>query len=464
MQLIYLAGIVCLVIAPHLRWWPAESSDIVAWYSPELGGATRAKWWYFLAIVLWLFHFASGGGYFSCFWPGRRPARRIRCLVLLPALTGLSVISGRFVYLYLPRSSVFVNTASRFSRSIDWTRVELWDLGPGFHICLLGIGLILIFVIQLSRNSTSLPLELALQGAPTPKDDDGWRRTQKLILYVVTPLVLLPSLVIGVSIAFYPFANSNSLSSGEMLYVHFIQDVILPFVTIGIATWISGSAGRKQIRRWLGWFNPVYLALAILIPFGLWALFSAGVYLYDYIYWGAHNYGHFAPPNFWTYFGVPRFSYAWIAFAALAEEIIFRAVIQSKLIQRYGISRGLLLTVFIWSAYQYHFFSSFNSRMTDLDVPIALGFRLFVCLSLGFVLGWLALRSGSIWPAVITHAVYNLLLLSGRTFQFRGDEIVRVSLWAVLAVLLFRHWPPQEVATVAAPPDLPSDLLEIGPA
>ena len=55
-QLIFLGGIVCLAIAPHLRWWPSESSDIIAWYSRELGGATRAQWWYFLAVVIWLFH------------------------------------------------------------------------------------------------------------------------------------------------------------------------------------------------------------------------------------------------------------------------------------------------------------------------------------------------------------------------------------------------------------------------
>lgn len=450
-QLIFLGGIVCLAIAPHLRWWPSESSDIIAWYSRELGGATRAQWWYFLAVVIWLFHFASGAGYFICFWPGQRPARRIAWFVLLPALAGLSAISGRFIYLYMPRSSVFVTTASRFSRSIDWTCVELWNLGPGFHICLLGIVLVLIFAIRLALGLTSLPLALRPRDESTVEDDGAWRGTQKLILFVVTPLVLLPFLLITVATDFFPFANSNSLSPGKLLYVHFVQDLFLPFATIGIVMWISGAAGRHAIRRSLRWFDPVYLALSLLIPFGLSALFSVGPYLYDYIYWGAHNYGHFAPPEFWTYFTAPHFSYAWIVFAASMEEVIFRGVIQPELIQRYGMWRGLFLVGIVWSAL--HFYSDFHARMTDLDILPALGMRVVICLSLGFVLGWLTLRSGSIWPAVIAHASYNIILYSGFAFQFQGEEIIRTSLWAILAFVLFRYWPIQiEVPLEDAPP------------
>jgi uncharacterized protein len=195
------------------------------------------------------------------------------------------------------------------------------------------------------------------------------------------------------------------------------------------------------MKRWLRWFNPVYLALSLAIPFGLGASFSIGRYLYDYIYWGAHNYGHFAPPAFSDYFTAPHLTFIWLIFAAFAEEVVFRALIQPRLIQRYGLWRGLFLVVIIWSAY--HFFSDFHAQMTELDVLSELGVRLFVCLSLGFVLGWLTLRSGSIWPAVIAHASYNIILYSGFAFQFQGEELVRISLWAILALVLFRYWPVQ---------------------
>jgi membrane protease YdiL (CAAX protease family) len=320
---------------------------------------------------------------------------------------------------------------------------------------LFGIGLILLFTIRLSLGFTSLPLVLTSYGTSSIDGGDAWRRTKLLVLYVVTPLFILPSFIIAIPMIVFPVADPRSLSSAEILRIHLLQDVITSFATIGIAMWISGAAGRKEIKRWLDWFNPVYVALSLVIPFGLGASFSVGRYVYDYVYWGAHNYGHFSPPVFTEYFGGLQFSLLWLVFAAFAEEFIFRALIQPRMIQRYGMWRGLFLAIIVWSAY--HFYSDFNWRMTELNVLAELGMRLFVCTSLGFVLGWLTLRSGSIWPAVIAHASYNIILYSGFAFQFQGEEIVRISLWAILAFVLFRYWPVQ----IEAPPeDSPPMLVE----
>ena len=453
MQLIFLGGIVCLAIAPHLRWWPPESSNVISWYSSEFNQAVRTQWLYYLALVLLPIDFACTAGYFVSFWPGKHAVRRMCWFVLVPGLAGLIAIAGRFVYLLLPRSSIFDSTASRFSRSVAWSLAALWNLGPGFHICLLGIGLILLFTIRLSLGLTSLPLALTSHGTSSIEDGDEWRRTRMLVLYIVTPLFILPSVVIALPMIVFPAADPSSLSSAEILYIHLLQDVISSFATIGIAMWISGPAGRQEIKRWLSWSNPVYLALSLAIPFGLGASFSVGRYLYDHIYWSAHNYGHFAPPAFTDYFSALHFNLLWLIFAAFAEEVVFRAFIQPRLIQRYGMWRGLFLVVIVWSAY--HFYSDFNSRMRELDVLSEMGMRLLVCTSLGFVLGWLTLRARSIWPAVIAHASYNIILYSGFAFQFQGEEIVRIALWAILAFVLFRYWPVQ----IEAPPENSPPML-----
>jgi CAAX protease family protein len=72
--------------------------------------------------------------------------------------------------------------------------------------------------------------------------------------------------------------------------------------------------------------------------------------------------------------------------------------------------------------------------------------NLATCLALGFVFGWLTLRSGSIWPAAIAHGLYNITLQS----EFIGYPMIRrvlsIVLWVALAVLLFRFWPPQPLA------------------
>ena len=68
-----------------------------------------------------------------------------------------------------------------------------------------------------------------------------------------------------------------------------------------------------------------------------------------------------------------------------------------------------------------------------------LGMRVFMCVTLSFVLGWLTLRSGSVIPAAVAHTLYNVLVFSNSGPPFPGKDIVRVSLWAVLAYALFHY-------------------------
>jgi len=71
---------------------------------------------------------------------------------------------------------------------------------------------------------------------------------------------------------------------------------------------------------------------------------------------------------------------------------------------------------------------------------------MFMCVALNFVLAWLTLRSESVVPAAIAHALYNVLIYSPIGPQFAGKDVLRVALWAVLAYVLFRYWPvPSEI-------------------
>ena len=77
--------------------------------------------------------------------------------------------------------------------------------------------------------------------------------------------------------------------------------------------------------------------------------------------------------------------------APLMEEVVFRAILLRGFVPRYGLTRALALAAALFALS--HIF------------PI----RLPGMFAVGFLLGWLFLRTGSIWPGVLAHAFNNAI-------------------------------------------------------
>ena len=93
-----------------------------------------------------------------------------------------------------------------------------------------------------------------------------------------------------------------------------------------------------------------------------------------------------------------------------------------------------------------HFIGDFRKTSEDYQVFFNLASRLYFCLALSYVFGWLTLRSGSIWPAVLAHGLHNVWVLSTAYWlRVQDSWLVKVMpwvCWGLLAVVLFRFWPP----------------------
>ena len=83
-----------------------------------------------------------------------------------------------------------------------------------------------------------------------------------------------------------------------------------------------------------------------------------------------------------------------LAVAPLAEELLFRGVILTGFLRRYGMVRAVVFSAILFAVIHLN--------------PCQIGAAFFG----GLFLGWLYLRTGSLWPCIAMHAIYNSQCLS----------------------------------------------------
>jgi hypothetical protein len=220
-QLLFLAGVACLVVA-HGLWWPGIGP--------------------FVALGVWPIIFAGASGYFICFWPGKHPVRRILGLVFLPTIAGLGLMFGAFAFLHWPSSSsVLESTGSVLVHRIHWAQSMLGKLPPGVQFSLIGLLLIAIFTSRLAFGIATLPLALSGRHALQAEDSESWRRPQFLIWFLVgiafLPIVLLSFLTLGV-----PLLLTSRLLS-------FVQSDLFPRLSVIPETIVAHATRATGARR-----------------------------------------------------------------------------------------------------------------------------------------------------------------------------------------------------------------------
>lgn len=457
---LFLCGCILLFISFQLRWWPAEVSGSVRHIGPftlyksddpvlrDLNAWIPFYWW--CSVLL----FACGAaGLFISQWPGGRPLRCVFLFVWLPCFLALTAICGRWLYLAKdPLFPLLEHPLLIRPHSGSWA---VWQLGPGLHISLLGLLLVSLFLSRMAFGLTSLPVSLPEPGIQDADRADVWARIWLFILLTCTSLFLaniigrLPFL--GFSLLF-PNAmalnvNGNVASSAGWILYFFLTPLPIALVA-AVAAWAVGRDRWKDLRQFLHVPTTKYVTLAMLFPVALRAFVLFIVYASERISWAAFQFGKVDTPSLQSYFAVPKSS----AFAnympnAFFEEVIWRGYLQPRFVSRYGLYRGLFLLSLVWAAV--HFQGDFNSRSSDSAVLLQILSRVARCLALGFVLGWLTLRSGSIWPAAIAHGLYNVSLQVGQGGYPIFSEVLNLALWAALAWLLFRFWPPEPAEEVS---------------
>ncbi|MFB9624555.1 CPBP family intramembrane glutamic endopeptidase [Nonomuraea helvata] len=144
---------------------------------------------------------------------------------------------------------------------------------------------------------------------------------------------------------------------------------------------------------------------------------------------------------------------------ALGEEWGWRGWLVPRLVSTNGMLAGLLLSGFIWGLWHAPLtLLGYNyPRLGSWAALVFIGF----CVLLGVVMGWLRLRTGSVWPGVVAHASVNAIaavaLLLGDAAAPPNEllaGITGVVGWVLLALLgaaLLRFYPvrPEPVGPLA---------------
>ena len=95
--------------------------------------------------------------------------------------------------------------------------------------------------------------------------------------------------------------------------------------------------------------------------------------------------------------------------SALGEEIGWRGFLLPRLTGQFGFTAGCLLSGLVWAAWHYPglLWSDYNAGTKP-----AYALTCFTLMVIGdaFIMGWLRLKSGSLWPCALLHASHNLFI------------------------------------------------------
>lgn len=432
-QLLFLAGIMCLIAARGGGWRLAGVNQSLM--ARDLREGVQA----FELVLLYLLIFGAAAGYYICFWPGERPIRRIIFFVILPTLLSAGSLFGCYAYLAGPPSSALETEPAALLEKLRWASIAFSDLPEGYVLALAGLLFIAIYISRLAFGIARLPLSLPGGDTSERQESGSWSRTLRLIWFLLALIWLVSALpfLLTWTISDLVGRQSSDLSLSTALSI--TSTVMAAALALAICLALAGPDLRKDLLRRLQLPSPKWCLLGMAIPAGISICLSSGQFLTDRVLWATWDRETQMPPKFGHYFAAGHLLLL-LAFAeASFEEIVFRGVLQSQFIRRFGLHRGIFLVSITWGAY--HFYSDLSFfHAAAWYVVVVVTSRLFLCVSLGFVLSWLTLRSRSLIPAIIAHGFFNFVVFS-QPIPFIGKGEVRAAMCGVLAYVLFRYWP-----------------------
>ena len=218
------------------------------------------------------------------------------------------------------------------------------------------------------------------------------------------------------SLPYYLIIHTGRLGTGAGMAVSLIM------WCPGLAALVSCALFRIDLAN-LGWnWRPakyeiwgyvIPLIYALPVYIATWLLIRGSFAFYDFAKPMAESFGFPNAPLATTLFlGIPVLAIVGVVGSlsrALGEEIGWRGFLLPRLVERVGFTWGCLLSGCIWAVWHYPalLFADYNAGTRP---AFALACFTLMVIAISYVLGWLRLKSGSLWPAAMLHASHNLFI------------------------------------------------------
>lgn len=197
---------------------------------------------------------------------------------------------------------------------------------------------------------------------------------------------------------------------------------------------VGGAAGWKAIG--LAWVLPVAVgALAYGIAWG------AGLAPFEVPLLPQLGLASFAPPlRFALLLGLALTLVTLLSvLSAAGEEIGWRGYLLTRLVEA-EVPRPVLVSALIWGAWHLPLVLS-GQYAAGQNRFLAAGVFLATVVGIGFVISWMRLSTGSVWPAVVLHGAWNATIQGAFDTSTKGASIwVGESGILVAAAVLGAAW------------------------
>lgn len=189
---------------------------------------------------------------------------------------------------------------------------------------------------------------------------------------------------------------------------------LTPPLTLGLM-WSPGIAAiltrrlRAPETESLGWRlgPPFYLLLGYFLPPFIFLIAYGIAWLSRWVPILPEEAAAVLTARFWATWGVLTIG---AILSAAGEEIGWRGLLVPLLNRRYGFGTAVIVSGLIWASWHYPLMLTIGYSADGIPIWYALiGFTLCV-VGFSVFLGWLRLRSNSLWPAALAHATFNLAL------------------------------------------------------